>query len=75
MCGRGTGVLRFGTTIERRFMYRLTDKKIVITGAASGIGRAAARLMVAEGARVLIADLDEDAAAAVWSPPGWRYRT
>lgn len=45
-------------------MNRLTDKKIVITGAASGIGRAAAALMVAEGASVLIADLDQDAAAA-----------
>lgn len=45
-------------------MNRLTDKRIVITGAASGIGRAAAALMVAEGARVLVADLHEDAAAA-----------
>ncbi|WP_197381736.1 SDR family NAD(P)-dependent oxidoreductase [Mycolicibacterium mengxianglii] len=44
-------------------MNRLTDKKIVITGAASGIGRAAATLMVQEGASVLIADLDQDAAA------------
>ena len=43
---------------------RLQDKRIVITGAASGIGYAAAGLMAAEGARVLIADLDEDAAAA-----------
>ncbi|BBX29440.1 SDR family NAD(P)-dependent oxidoreductase [Mycolicibacterium alvei] len=43
---------------------RLEDKKVIITGAASGIGRAAAELMAAEGARVLIADLDGDAAAA-----------
>lgn len=43
---------------------RLESKRVVITGAASGIGRAAAELMVAEGARVLIADLDADAAAA-----------
>lgn len=43
---------------------RLENKRVVITGAASGIGRAAAELMVAEGARVLIADLDADAAAA-----------
>lgn len=33
---------------------RLDNKRVVITGAASGIGRAAAELMVAEGARVLI---------------------
>ncbi|GJF11601.1 7-alpha-hydroxysteroid dehydrogenase [Mycolicibacterium cyprinidarum] len=45
-------------------MNRLVDKKIVITGAASGIGRTAATLMVAEGGHVLLADLDQDAAAA-----------
>ncbi|EEN84297.1 SDR family NAD(P)-dependent oxidoreductase [Rhodococcus qingshengii] len=44
-------------------MNRLAGKKIVITGAASGIGRAAAELMVTEGASVLIADLDGDAAS------------
>ncbi|WNG86467.1 SDR family NAD(P)-dependent oxidoreductase [Mycobacterium sp. ITM-2016-00317] len=43
---------------------RLKNKRVVITGAASGIGRAAAELMVAEGASVLIADLNADAAAA-----------
>lgn len=43
-------------------MNRLSGKKIVITGAASGIGQAAAKLMVAEGAHVLIADLDREAA-------------
>lgn len=43
---------------------RLENKRVVITGAASGIGRAAAELMAAEGARVLIADLNADAAAA-----------
>lgn len=43
-------------------MHRLVDKNVVVTGAASGIGRAAAALMAAEGARVLIADLDEAAA-------------
>ncbi|EQM35544.1 oxidoreductase [Rhodococcus erythropolis DN1] len=41
----------------------------MITGAASGIGRAAAQLMAAEGAKVLVADLDparaEEAAAAI----------
>ncbi|WP_433868493.1 SDR family NAD(P)-dependent oxidoreductase [Saccharopolyspora sp. CA-218241] len=39
-------------------MHRLDDKTAVITGAAGGIGSAAARLMAAEGARVLLADLD-----------------
>jgi 15-hydroxyprostaglandin dehydrogenase (NAD) len=39
-------------------------KVAVITGAASGIGLATAKLLAANGARVLIADLQSDAAAA-----------
>ncbi|MER7409801.1 MULTISPECIES: SDR family NAD(P)-dependent oxidoreductase [Streptomyces] len=37
-------------------MERLQDKVAVVTGAGSGIGRAAARLMAREGARVVVAD-------------------
>ena len=37
---------------------QLQDRVALITGAASGIGRAAARLFAREGARVLLADLD-----------------
>lgn len=37
---------------------RLKDKVAVITGGASGMGRAATLLFLAEGARVLIADLN-----------------
>lgn len=37
---------------------RLTDKIAVITGAGSGIGRATALLFAREGARVVIADID-----------------
>ena len=43
-------------------MGRLQDKVAVITGGASGIGFAAARLMAQEGASVVIGDLAEDAA-------------
>jgi NAD(P)-dependent dehydrogenase (short-subunit alcohol dehydrogenase family) len=38
---------------------RLDGKVAVITGAASGIGRASARRFAAEGAHVVVADLDE----------------
>lgn len=40
---------------------RLKNKRIVIIGAATGIGRAAAAAAVAEGAKVVIADLAEEA--------------
>ena len=42
----------------------LTGKVAVVTGAAQGIGFAIATRFVDEGATVVIADLDEDAAAA-----------
>jgi NAD(P)-dependent dehydrogenase (short-subunit alcohol dehydrogenase family) len=38
---------------------RLDGKVAIVTGAAQGIGAATARLMVAEGASVVLADLDE----------------
>jgi 3-oxoacyl-[acyl-carrier protein] reductase len=38
---------------------RLTDKVAIVTGAASGIGAASARLFAAEGARVVVADIDD----------------
>ena len=40
-------------------MARVQDKVAIVTGAASGIGRGCARLLVAEGARVVCADRDE----------------
>ena len=43
-------------------MNQLKDKIAIVTGAAGGFGEGIARLFVAEGARVLIADLDEDKA-------------
>jgi NAD(P)-dependent dehydrogenase (short-subunit alcohol dehydrogenase family) len=43
---------------------RLKDRVAVVTGAATGIGGATARRLAEEGARVLIVDLDEPAAAA-----------
>ena len=40
-------------------MGRLDGKVVIITGGASGIGEASVRLFVQEGARVLVADLNE----------------
>lgn len=50
----------------------LRDKGVVVTGGASNIGRAISLGFAAEGARVLIADIDEAQARAVVAeaPPG-----
>src|ERR1700726_490844 len=52
----------------------LTDKAIVITGAASGMGEACAHLFSQEGARVVLADRDQargrNVAAAVKASGG-----
>ena len=38
---------------------RVAGKVALITGAASGLGKAAATLMVREGAHVMLADINE----------------
>ncbi len=42
-------------------MARFTDKSIIVTGAGSGIGRAAAMLFAQEGGKVIVADISEGA--------------
>ncbi len=46
-------------------MTRLAGKVALVTGGASGIGRAAARRFVAEGARVVSGDVDEGGLGAL----------
>jgi 2-keto-3-deoxy-L-fuconate dehydrogenase len=46
-------------------MFRLDGKRALITGAGSGIGEATARLFAQQGAEVIVADLQADAAQRV----------
>ena len=43
----------------------LENKIVVVTGAGTGIGRAIARAMAAEGARVAVTDINPDTARRV----------
>lgn len=50
-------------------MERLSGKRVVVTGGASGIGAATARRLVLEGARVAVLDINGEAAASVLPSP------
>jgi len=44
---------------------QIKDGVFIVTGGASGLGAAAARRLVADGARVLLADMNQEAGAAI----------
>lgn len=46
-------------------MKRLEGKRAIVTGAGNGIGREISLRLASEGARVMLADIDEEAASAV----------
>src|SRR5262249_59540897 len=52
-------------TDRRRSLSELEGRVAVVTGGASGIGRAMAELFARERARVVVADVDERALVAV----------
>src|SRR5438132_10370220 len=64
-------------TSRRSSMGRLADKVALITGAGGGQGAAAARLFVAEGARVVLTDVADEAvdglAASLGDAARWAH--
>lgn len=55
-------------------MGRLDGKVAIVTGGASGMGAAMVRRFVAEGARVVVADLQADKGEAITADQGARQR-
>ena len=52
---------------------RMQDKVVIITGGASGIGEGMVRRFCVEGARVVLADIDEESGKRVSQECGARF--
>jgi NAD(P)-dependent dehydrogenase (short-subunit alcohol dehydrogenase family) len=62
----GDGLSSRSEMLER--MFDVTGKSVIVTGGASGIGRAYAEIMAQQGARVEIFDIDQDGLDATVLP-------
>ena len=60
LCGK-----RENRAIKQEKTMRLQGKTAIVTGAGSGFGAGIARKFAAEGAQVLLADINKDAAEAI----------
>jgi 3(or 17)beta-hydroxysteroid dehydrogenase len=63
-------------SLEESSVDRVKDKVCIVTGAASGLGAASARLLAGEGARLVLADIDDapgEALAAELSTAIYRH--
>lgn len=53
-------ITNYAIETEELMMGRLNNKVAIVTGGASGIGEAITRLFIAEGAKVLVTDVNDD---------------